>query len=119
MKQMESIDLKPALKATDGDIGLLQEVLEAFLEEYPKLLEELEPALKTGNSAVVQRASHTIKGSLRLFGNDRSKELVEQLEGMGATGTLGEAKEILESLKLTLASLRGQLLSAMKELVAE
>lgn len=116
---MKSIDLTLALKATDGDIGLLQEVLEAFFEEYPTLLAELEPALQMGDSTVVQRASHTINGSLRLFGNKLSRELAERLEGMGASGSLGEAKETLESLKLSLASLRSQLLAAMKDLIEE
>jgi len=118
MKQMEPIDLTQALKATDGDIALLQEVLEAFFEEYPTLLRDLESALQTGDSAVVQRASHTIKGSLRLFGNVRSKELAERLERMGAAGTLGDAMESYETLKQILASLESQLQEAMKALVA-
>ena len=113
---MDPIDLSLALKATDGDRVLLQEVVEAFVEEYPTLLVELETAIHTGNNAVVQRSSHTIKGTLRLFGNVPARELAEQLEEMGSTGSLGNAAETYESLKLSLASLQRQLSVAMKNL---
>ena len=113
---MEPFDLSLAMKATDGDLELLKAVIDAFLEEYPALLAELEPAIQAGDSAVIQRASHTIKGTLRLFGNVPSKELAEQLEEMGSTGSLRNAVETYDSLKLALASLRRQLLDAMKNL---
>ena len=113
---MHPIDLSHALQATDGDLELLQEVLEVFLEEYPTLLAQMETALSAGNKAVVQRASHTIKGTLRLFGNVPSREIAETLEQMGASGSLENATESYESLKTSLATLRLQLLKAMKNL---
>ena len=113
---MEPLDLSLAIKAADGDLELLQVVIEAFLEEYPALLAELETAIRAGDSVVVQRASHTIKGTLRLFGNVPSKELAERLEEMGCTGSLRMATETYDSLKLSLASLGRQLSHAMKNL---
>ena len=119
---MQTIDLSLAMKATEGDLELLQVVIEAFLEEYPALLAELEPAIRAGDNAVVQRASHTIKGTLRLFGNVPSRELAERLEEMGCTKSLGNAEslgkaaETYDALKLSLASLRRQLSDAMKNL---
>ena len=50
---MQPIDLSFALKATDGDIELLREVVGSFLEEYPTLLAQLEAALRAGDNAVV------------------------------------------------------------------
>lgn len=116
---MHPIDLSHALKATDGDLQLLQEVVEAFLEEYPTLLAQLEAALRAGNNPVVQRASHTIKGTLRLFGNVPSRAIAETLEEMGASGSLENATELYESLKMSLTTLRLQLLDAMKNLGLE
>ena len=113
---MEPLDLSLAIKAADGDLELLQVVIEAFLEEYPALLAELETAIRAGDNAVVQRASHTIKGTLRLFGNVPSKELAERLEEMGCTRSLRKAAETYDSLALSLASLRRQLSDAMKNL---
>jgi len=113
---MQPIDLSAALKATDGDVELLAEVVEAFLDEYPDLLTHLEPALAERNLAHVQRISHTIKGGLRLFGNVPSHAFAERLEEMGASGCLENGAETLESLKSSLALLRGQLLDALKNL---
>ena len=113
---MQPIDLSFALKATDGDIELLREVVGSFLEEYPTLLAQLEAALRAGDNAVVQRSSHTIKGTLRLFGKVPSQELAGLLEDMGASGSLENATETYESLKLSLTALRRQLLDAMKNL---
>ena len=111
---MQPIDFTLALKATDGDVELLKDVIEAFLEEYPVLLAEIEPAILAGDRAVVQRASHTIKGTLRLFGNVPAKGFAECLETMGQSGDLKHAAEIVDSLKVALASLRMQLTDAMK-----
>lgn len=113
---MQPLDLSLALKAADGDIDLLHEVVEAFLEEYPTLLAQLEPALQTGDSAIVQRASHTIKGTLRLFGNVAARDLAGRLEELGASGSLENATETYESLKQSLETLRRSLLEAMKKL---
>jgi HPt (histidine-containing phosphotransfer) domain-containing protein len=103
----------------DGDVDLLQAVVEAFLEEYPTLLAELETALHASNCSVVQRASHTIRGTLRLFGNVPAKELAERLEMMGASGSLENAMGTNEALKQSMASLRQELLDAMKNVVGE
>ena len=67
---MHPIDLTLALKATDGDVELLKIVVEAFLDEYPTLMARLEPAIKSTDSSLIRRASHTIKGTLRLFGGN-------------------------------------------------
>ena len=112
---MQPIDLTLALKATDGDVELLKDVIEAFLEEYPVLLAQLEPAILAGDCAVVQRASHTIKGTLRLFGDVPAKGFAECLESMGQSGDLKHAAEIADSLKVALASLRMQLMDSMKD----
>ncbi|MEQ1827498.1 MAG: Hpt domain-containing protein [Pirellula sp.] len=105
-----------ALKATDGDVDLLTEVVEAFLSEYPSLLAELDEALESGNCEVVQRASHTIKGSLRLFGEVPSRSFAETLEEMGASGHLENAAAPFQSLSASLNLLREQLLVAIKNL---
>ena len=112
---MQPIDLTLALKATDGDFELLKDVVDAFLEEYPTLMAVLEPAIVARDAAVVQRASHTIKGTLRLFGNVPAKAFAEQLEEMGQSGVLEHALDTFESLKHELSTLRAQLVDAMKD----
>ncbi len=112
---MKPIDLTTALKATDGDFELLKDVVDAFLEEYPTLMTELEPAILRADLVVVQRASHTIKGTLRLFGNVPAQAFAERLEEMAKLGALNHAQETFESLRVELFSMREQLVEAMKD----
>lgn len=111
---MKPIDLTTALKATDGDFELLKDVVDAFLEEYPTLMAELEPAILKSDLVVVQRASHTIKGTLRLFGDVPAQAFAERLEEMAQSGALNQAQETFESLRVELSSMREQLVEAMK-----
>lgn len=113
---MQSPDMSLALKSTEGDVDLLKDVIEAFLEEYPLLLAEIGSAIESANSAAVQRASHTIKGPLRLFGEVPAHEFSRRLEEIGQSGDLANAEPTLQSLKSSLETLRQQLLESMKTL---
>ena len=98
-----------ALQATDGDRDLLRDVVETFLDEYPTLLVELERAIPLADYATIQRAGHTIKGTLRMFGNTSARVLASELENMGKTTLLVNAEAKLARLKNALKSLRTQL----------
>jgi HPt (histidine-containing phosphotransfer) domain-containing protein len=115
---MHSLDLSAALKATDGDVELLGDVIQAFLEEYPSLLTDIERGVQTNDCKVVQRASHTIKGTLRLFGNTQARDLAQQLEETSQAGTLTGAQSLSQSLQTALATLRSQLDEAYKSLTS-
>jgi len=103
-----------ALKSTDGDIELLRDVIDMFLEEYPTLILQLETAIPLTDFEVVQRASHTIKGTLRMFEDIPAKEIATDLEQMGKSHSLLGAEGKLESLKLALESLRNQLIVGLQ-----
>jgi HPt (histidine-containing phosphotransfer) domain-containing protein len=51
-----------ALSYVDGDLGLLQEMAETFLADYPPRLAELQVAIATGDSQALMRAAHSLKG---------------------------------------------------------
>ncbi len=113
---MEPIDLSLALKATEGDFELLKDVVDAFFEEYPMLVAQVERALEVGDASVVRRASHTLKGSLRLFGETSAKRSAEQLEEIGTSGNLDGAVPALAILKPSLEELQQQLREAIAQL---
>src|SRR5262249_53535707 len=52
------------LKAVDGDAALLVGIAQAFLEESPKLISEIEGAIARDDAPLLHRAAHTIKGGL-------------------------------------------------------
>jgi two-component system, sensor histidine kinase and response regulator len=114
--KMGPLDLSLALEAADGDVDLMQAVIETFLEETPILLAELEQALRSNNAVVVQRASHTIKGNLRLFGNVPATLLAEQLESMGAEHDLRNGVETFDLLQDSLRTLKLQIVKSLPRL---
>lgn len=111
---MQLLDLSLALKATEGDAELLCEVIQAFLDEYPALLTEIDEAIQAGDAVAVQRASHTISGTLRLFGEVAPRQLSRELEAIGRSGDLGAAQEMYQVLTASLRVFRQQLLESMK-----
>src|SRR5262249_27443279 len=74
------VDWPSALDSVQGDRGLLQTVVDAALEECPRMLRELAGAVETGDAAMVRRAAHTIKGALRTFEAGRAADLASRLE---------------------------------------
>jgi HPt (histidine-containing phosphotransfer) domain-containing protein len=111
---MKTIDLSLALKATEGDMELLCEVIYAFLDEYPGLLNEIAKGLDTRDHRAVQRASHTIKGTLRIFGEIPARQSAGELEAMGQSGDLSRAEKTFETLQSDLQSFRQQVVELLK-----
>jgi two-component system sensor histidine kinase/response regulator len=77
-----------------GDRELLVEVLEMFLEEYPRLFGMLEGAVAAGDRELVQTTAHALKGmmaSLSFRGASAMSARIEDLAREGAmTGMEGE-----------------------------
>ena len=80
-----------------NDERLLRLVVEACVEEYPRLLADLRDAISKQDSPAVCRAAHAIKGSIRTFGATRAFDLAYQLETMGKAGDLSRAAEVLRA----------------------
>ncbi|MEI7459192.1 MAG: Hpt domain-containing protein [Pirellula sp.] len=108
-----------ALKSTEGDAELLRDVVEAFLEESPTLLYQLEHAIPRADYVEVRRASHTLKGTLRLFGSTPARDLAADLEEMGKAQSLEHAELKLAALKDSFDLLRSQLVLGLKTLGAQ
>ena len=56
------------LALMDGDRELLQELIDVFLEDAPRRIEDVRHALDTGDAVGLYRAAHTLKGSAGNFG---------------------------------------------------
>ncbi len=87
------------LKQTSG-ADFITELIDAFLEEAPKLIEELRSALQEGDSETFRRAAHSLKSNSATFGASRLSELAQELEVIGRQKRLGEVQgriEVLES----------------------
>jgi HPt (histidine-containing phosphotransfer) domain-containing protein len=107
-----------ALERVGGDEQLLQEVAVLFLDDYPKVLGEIHAAIQAGNAKAVERAAHTLKGSVANFGAEDVVEAAFVLESMGHSGNLATAVEGYARLDALLKRLRPDLLVLSQE-VAE
>ena len=56
---------------------LLGEIVQAFLEETPRILDQIRSALQASDSNQLQRAAHTVKGSLRTLGAEAAAEKLQ------------------------------------------
>ncbi|HVY07787.1 MAG TPA: response regulator [Burkholderiales bacterium] len=111
---VEIIDRKAidAIRMLGGGNDLLRKVLDAYLGNSPKLVEEFAKGLADGNPEQAHRAVHTLKSSSANVGALQLSELCRQVESLVRAGNLADAKAQAPALKLAYESaaqaLRGQ-----------
>ena len=84
----DKVDWDVARIAVNEDEELLRQVVEAFLEEGPQLVETLRHSLVAQDVKRFQRAAHTLKSGLRMFGISSLADDVEQFEFSAKNGAL-------------------------------
>jgi HPt (histidine-containing phosphotransfer) domain-containing protein len=86
----QHFDWEFALGVVDGDRELLRELIEAFLEECPRYMLDIDSAIKRNDPETLRRAAHTVKGGMRHFGAGPAIETAERLEQLARSGVCGE-----------------------------
>ncbi len=94
-----SFDWSLALKAAGGDEELLRDVIDAFLEEYPSLIQGMVNSLNNNDSREFARFSHTLKGAMRTFGYFEAEEVAERLERLGEENELNSVGNQIEDIE--------------------
>ena len=94
----KEMDLDVALSYVGGDIRFLAELAELFLQDYPRLMDEMRHSILLGNHSDLERAAHTLKGRLAFFGLNTMRDKASGLELMGrernSTNTIQALAEI-------------------------
>jgi two-component system sensor histidine kinase/response regulator len=99
------IDWKAALETCGGDHALLRDIVEAFLEEQPRRVAEIRRGIEQGDFELLNRAAHTVKGSMRYFGAQGVYERALALEQLGASRSLDDANLEVRGLEQELEKL--------------
>ena len=86
--ETDIIDWNAALETCGGDHALLRDIVEAFLEEQPRRVAEIRRGIDEQDFELLNRAAHTVKGSMRYFGAQRVYERAMALEQLGASRTV-------------------------------
>jgi len=103
------IDWAVAMEAVGGNEQLLAELIEIFFQEYPKLVGAIQTSIESKVALDLQRAAHTLKGSLRYFGESDAGHIALELETMGRDGDFANATATVQRLQSAAAPLLPQL----------
>jgi len=92
-------DLNTLLKRTEGDMNLLREVIEAFLEESVRQLDVMRESIAHQECAALGRAAHSLKGSIGYFEAQSAFDAVRRLEELANSGDLINAQKVFALLE--------------------
>jgi signal transduction histidine kinase/DNA-binding response OmpR family regulator len=101
---------KPAfLSRLEGDEQLGSEIIEMFLQEYPKLMDGVRQAAGQRNASLLERAAHTLKGSVGDISAPQAFDAARTLEQMAREGDLEGLDAALMGLEVALQRLAPEL----------
>lgn len=109
------IDWDLVVSNVGGDPSLLKDIVLAFLSDTPRLMNEVEQAIGSGNWRQLAKSAHSLKGSLLFLDNNSAIESAEHLE-------MSASQENSNVTKTEFANLRkryAEVTSQMEEFLAE
>jgi signal transduction histidine kinase/CheY-like chemotaxis protein len=99
------IDPAMPLKRVQGNHELLRTIVGLFFAETPVLLAQIRNAVGRHNSQELERAAHTLKGSVGVFGAQGAVAAALRLEMLGQSGDFTEAEGAYAALEWEIARL--------------
>jgi PAS domain S-box-containing protein len=102
----EAFEYQETLARMDGDWELFREVAGIFAADSRTMMAQIRGAICTGDAPGLNRAAHTLKGTLSNFGARVPFELALRLEQLGKNGGVDGAWECFDALETELERLR-------------
>jgi HPt (histidine-containing phosphotransfer) domain-containing protein len=106
-----ALDRLLALSRVGGDLELLQEIAQLFLNEAPNMMAAIETALRAGDARSLEHAAHSFKGSVSSFGAQSAHDAALRLERLGRCKDLADAPRAFRDLRNAVAELGPELQS--------
>jgi HPt (histidine-containing phosphotransfer) domain-containing protein len=107
------VSRRELLKRVDGDMELLQDLVDLFLEELPQRLEALRAALDQDDLESLHEKAHAIKGSVSNFAAAAAFEAASQVNDLARSGTRNGLKQAIDVLEQEMSRLQ----PALREIV--
>src|SRR5215813_1619009 len=98
-------DQQATLARVKGDREMLQEIVQLFCAEAPELLARIQTAIAHGDGRALERAAHSLKGTVISFGAQMAGEAALRLEVMGRGGDWTQAVMACTELEREVAQL--------------
>jgi PAS domain S-box-containing protein len=105
----EAINRLAALAHVEGDVGLLRELTDMFMEDYPASLSAIRAAIASGNGNTLQQAAHKLKGMLASLFAQPALQASLQLEELGRAGDIAGAETAYADLETEIERLKTEL----------
>jgi HPt (histidine-containing phosphotransfer) domain-containing protein len=109
-------DISRAMEVVDGDKGLFKDISNMFLEGLADNLAKINDGIVKADAYALERAAHSLKGSIGNFGAKRSFDSAYRLEKLGKEGKMDESKEAFKELEKELVVLEAELRRTLKEM---
>jgi CheY-like chemotaxis protein len=106
-------DLSEAMKTVNGDKELLKEIATLFLENAANDLSKIREGIFNKDATAVERAAHSLKGSVANFGAKRAFDAAYRLERIGREGQITAAETAGLELEKELAALKSAMQAAV------
>jgi CheY-like chemotaxis protein/HPt (histidine-containing phosphotransfer) domain-containing protein len=100
------LDGTALLAQVEGDTELLTELVMIFLQDCPRLVGAVREAVARGDAKALERAAHTLKGTLSNFAASAAIAVALRLEQMGREGNLAQAGEACAALEAEIERLK-------------
>jgi HPt (histidine-containing phosphotransfer) domain-containing protein len=91
------------LKQMSG-LEFLNELIDTFLDDAPRMMQDLKSALEAKDADSFRRAAHSMKSNASTFGAGRLAELAQELESLGRENKLTDTGDRLAALEEALRS---------------
>jgi two-component system sensor histidine kinase/response regulator len=112
---MEIINKLELSERLAGDMVLLRDLGDLFLEDYPNLIKRIENALQSQDSVALKKAAHTLKGSVANFSAQQAYEAAYNLEIIGKDSQLDKAAQAFDLLQIEVETF----VTSLKELMQQ
>ena len=93
------LDREGALQRLEGNRLLLEEMIELFREESPRLMQEIEAAIARRDAVALRLAAHTLKGAAQVIGGQALGAAAQRLEALARAGEFESVGEAFGMLK--------------------
>jgi HPt (histidine-containing phosphotransfer) domain-containing protein len=103
------VDEAALLDGVGGEPALLVNLIDVFLEDYPRLSARIRRAISTQSLESFRQATHALKGSIGNFGRTRAYEAACQLDSRGRAGSLRGVDKAFTRLKTEMVPFRRSL----------
>ena len=93
------VDRTAVLECFGGDRELIADAVESFMAAYPRFLANIKQALAEDDARRLERAAHTLKGSVANFHSHAASAAASNLEQCGYQGRRADAGAALAALE--------------------